>query len=394
MAGAPTTVNWVAEHAASDDAFIFRLDQSQLLFELRPEGLSNRQEISDDLEDSSNTLRSVTVRYDPDSGRFDPRTGVLSYQVRELIYKDHDYFGAITPQPPVDPRDRSASAKARLAHGLALRAAEDLAGARADIEAAISSGQLNRPQLALAYRNRGALSGRQATLMDPGEAQDRLLLATLADYQRWRRLEPHDSRADSIIATVLAALGAYDEAIARYRAIADRDPDHLFWPLIEVELIQRNNGEYDKALATLDEIAKRAGPQEGMAYHYHRGRTLIALTRYEEAIVEFTQGLKGQPDYAYAYFGRACAHSHVGHLQDALDDQVKGRDLVAEDAANDSARVELTQDLARAEAVLNSLRLALGQGASADQDAPCHGYFAPMQAPRPRSPLLTAKELE
>jgi tetratricopeptide (TPR) repeat protein len=389
VAEVSTTGGIVAESGMTRGRVTLRLDDTQLHFELRAANRADMRAAIADLAESHETNRSVTVHYDPDSGVFDPRTFVLTYQVRELLYRDDKFTGVIKPPRPVDPADRRAVAERDLAHGAALRSANDPIGARRDIEAALDSGALPPPLEALAIRNRGGLAGRAALFASPGDTRDRLLLEALADYRRWQVMEPWDARAAAIIATVFMGLGAYDEAATAYHDIADRWPDQTFWALIDMGRAYRLKGDYDKALAALDELVERAGPQAGMAYHYHRGRTLIALGRLDEAVTEFDLGVDGQPDYAYVYTQRACARARLGRLSEALDDQRRGLDLIKEDAAMRPDEAGTQQDLDRATAVLADLGRQVAADPATPTDTACGGYFEGVDIRRARSPLLT-----
>lgn len=391
LAGVPTASGVVAESGTAPREIALRLQGSRLRYLLHPSSSADASGAMADILESKATNRSVVVRYDPDSGVFDQRTLMLTYQVRELLYRGDSFTGVVKPPRRSGLKSRRAVAERDLAHGIALRAAEDLVGARLDIEAALASGALPPKLEAMAVSSHGGLAGHAALLAPPGDERDRLLLAALADYRRWQTMAPEDVRAARVIAAVYSGLGAYDEAAAAFHDIADRWPDDTYWALIDMGRAYRLKGDYAKALAALDELVARSGPQTGTAYHYHRGRTLMALGRLDEAVAEFALGIEGQPDYAYAHTERACALARLGRLAEALDDQRKGLDQIRKDEVLRSDEGGERQDLDRAAAVVADLEHRAAIAPTTPTDAACGGYFDGTDISRARSPMLTSQ---
>ncbi len=130
---------------------------------------------------------------------------------------------------------------------------------------------------------------------------------------------------------------------------------------MQMEAIYLTEGEYDKALGALDDLAKDAGrPPSGMAYHYHRGWVLSALGRYDEAIAEFSAGLKSQPDYSWALTKRACAYGQTGKLAEAVADQEEAVRLLGQDRPVALQEVKLNRD--HASEVLSRFARIAGEG--------------------------------
>src|SRR5215831_13267831 len=109
-----------------------------------------------------------------------------------------------------------------------------------------------------------------------------------------------------------------------------------------------------------------------MAYHYHRGWTLIELGRFAEASDEFSEGLRNQPDYAWAFLKRSCAESLLGRADAALTDQQAALALLVR-SADDSKPSQY--DLRRATQVESELRLAAEHKRTIDAKALCGGYW-------------------
>lgn len=154
---------------------------------------------------------------------------------------------------------------------------------------------------------------------------DSLMIAAVADFVAV--LSPTEPDTMLSPALSLESLGAYAEALTLYDSLPN---DGDYWSLeraVRRSAIFRKIGEPDRALAELDTLDREHGPYSGMKYHYHRGWTLSDLGRFEEAIVQFNTGIEQQPDYAFAYARRACAHASIGRIENALDDARRALDL-------------------------------------------------------------------
>ena len=76
--------------------------------------------------------------------------------------------------------------------------------------------------------------------------------------------------------------------------------------------------DYPSALGYFDETI-RLQPAFAAGYNA-RGRVLLEMKRYTEAISDFTTAIQIEPDNHYAYLGRAIAQSRQGDDQKALAD--------------------------------------------------------------------------
>ena len=389
---APTQIGIVAEGGVADDRVWLQFDQSDLRFAMETAGLSDQNAVAAAVSDSQETGRSLVVTYDAESGRFDPRTSTLTFQIRELSYKDHDFFGAVSAPPKLDRPNARARAEAALARAIALRASHDPDGARQALAEALALRSLTTPLQALAYKTRAGVAGGQALEFDAGPERDRLLVDELADVAAWRKVAPDDPRPVLVTGAVLAALGEYDESLKLYRQVLRRWPERTYWTLITIGAVHRTLGQYDQALAALDEIAARGAVPDGMAYHYHRGRTLMALNRFDDAIAEFTAGIAKQPDYPHAFLQRACAYAETGRLPAAVTDQMQGQEILLQDVDVTPRTRGAEQDRRRAADVLAELRSQMERDPTQRLQHLCIGYNDEDEARRARSPLLPPSE--
>jgi tetratricopeptide (TPR) repeat protein len=93
----------------------------------------------------------------------------------------------------------------------------------------------------------------------------------IAAYQRAEDLEPGDLRTIDALAEALFNDEQYDEALKQYRQLAAADPENPE-ALVHISEIQRHQGKYEDALATIQKALKidstslEAGYNEGLLY--------------------------------------------------------------------------------------------------------------------------------
>ena len=347
---------------------------------------------------SRKTGQTLTVRVDADQGAFPKGGAGPVFVVREIVYRGKVIQGSspsrlAVPTELTDPSLNPALARA-LAKGALLSATHDQDGAIRALSVALSDSSLKPSYRGMALIIRGgALAARaEETRSGPSPAADRDLISALADFDAAAALNRPSVESRS---NVLKYLGAYDEALAGYETAARQNPDQDFWPLIGAAATYRTRGDYDVALATLDQLAKRHPALKGMAYYYNLGSTLVEARRFDEAVGALTKGIVLQRDYSYAYFMRACALSQLGRLEEAEKDIEMGRRfLVSLSTARGEPPVGEQppgQDKERwSEQVTAQLQAAVAAGNQAPSDAACHIPGSGWLVRRERSALLPA----
>ena len=341
------------------------------------------------LDDSDKTHRGVVVHFYADNGRFEPGDPMPSFTARDVEYDGKVLKGqAQAPRP-----DAKSAAPARdkavadLAKGIALMGEYNFTDARPALNRAVTSGALEPRMQALALSRRGELNNGDAFYNHPaGAERDALLRASLVDAMAWHALVPQSGDALAAVANAKASLGAYDEALATFQGMLDTWPRAKYTTYMQIEGIYLTQGEYDKALGVLDDLVKSAGPQSGMAYHYHRGWVLSEMGRYDDAISEFSAGLKSQPDYSWALVKRACAYGRTGKLAEAVADQDAAVKLLDQDPNEPLQESKLNHQHARE--VLSGLRELQAKDPHAKTDVACTGYLSGQSTKRARSELL------
>jgi tetratricopeptide (TPR) repeat protein len=103
---------------------------------------------------------------------------------------------------------------------------------------------------------------------------------TIAAYQRANDLEPGDPRTLDALAHALLSDNQLDEALKRFRELAEADPENA-GALVRIGEIQRRQGKYEDALTTIRKARKMdSGSLEA---GYNEGLLLDVLGRYDES---------------------------------------------------------------------------------------------------------------
>jgi len=339
------------------------------------------------LDASSNTARSLHVTFDLASAAFDIGLDKPTYVVRAIEYDGRTVAGMVGPRRSSLAPSR---AEAALARGIAYANGGDHAYALPELDAALDGDRLAARLRPLAYETRGKarVEGMVAAGGGVSRANDRALIAALADYRAWAALEPGESDPKFKIAGTLADLGAYDQAIAVYDTIPTDDPDDAYWVALMKGATYRTARDFDRALAALDALAAQGEAPVGMAYHYHRGWTLYELGRDEESIAELTAGIADQPDYFGAFIQRACAYARLGRHQLAIDDRRQANaEIAGMWKGDDSPPAWAKREIATGDRLIAALEAAIASGRKKPVAAPCvsEHYF---ESKRRRSRLL------
>lgn len=382
-----TSIGIVVDGRIDNSEIWFELARIDQRFVLDTAKVPDAEAFFEVLQDSADTGRSVIVAFDPGSGYFDAGAAIPRYVVRSIEYDGKTIQGMKGARRM---HRAVAATEAALAHGVALYMGNRYDQAVPELDRALSDERLRPPLKALAFKTRGyALSENiWATRMDLTEDDDRRLIRALGDFRAWATIEPDSMDAQSSIASTLRDLGAYDEALGIFRENQRRWPEQGIRGATRVGATYRILGDYEKALAVLDDLVTREGPQEGMMFHYHRGWTLNLLGRYEEAIGAFTEGLNTQPDYSYAFVRRACSYAMLGRLEEALADHRRA-DAEHEIVWRDSPPTPATlHDRRWSEGVAAALEAAIASGSKDPLPAPCEGAWHYGETKRDRSRLL------
>ena len=354
----------------------------RMRFRLAVKSQKERDELLAIIEETAVAGRSIRVRYDGSEGRFVPLIELIDYPACAFIFGDRVF----EPEEPCQstPVAGRPVGETAIALSLAHLDAGNYAIAR-NLAERIPDSEFGRLKL---YARARAAEGLAVSEAPGSAAADRFLVAALSDYRSLAALDPEDQDIQFDIAGLLEQLGAYAEARAHYELLLSRFPDAEFQIRIRFGALRRQMGDYGGALDELDRLVASLGAQDGMKYFYHRGWTLLLLNRFEESVAALDQGLQHQPDYAFAFEMRACAHAGLGRLDKAEADLEEAKRLLAEtpDVATSTYFQEQLRHLTKA---LARLRQGIADGGKPIPDL-CKESNGQWETPRPRSPLLPA----
>ncbi len=346
----------------------FSLNTTVIRFLTR--GTLENVDVLETLRFSARTGATLGVEIDPSQGDVDEKSLRATFPALHIITRGENLNIARGPDPGVP------TPRGMLAEGVALAEAHRDSAALPFIEQAIADPTLSPRLKSLAYRLRGQLRFRSATGFPgkPTPEGDRARVAGLDDLDRAASLAPDDAETALVRSEFLASLGANEEALAGLRPSPDPERDFTRITLAARLLMQM--GRFSEALSAVDDVRRLYPTALGMAYHYNRGQALLGLGRYQDAIGDFTEGLKTQPGYSSAYFERACAQAKLGRLEDARKD--------VENAANAMGPSFKARPQAERAAWLDQTmtKLVADVRKDAGGPGPC------LDEPRARSPLL------
>ncbi len=130
-------------------------------------------------------------------------------------------------------------------------------------------------------------------------------------------LRPDDAETWFAHANALNQSGATPEAIARYRALLARWPDHA-GARINLSNALREAGHAEPALTEAEAAVAGAAGATLAAAETTRGAALLALKRTEEAISAYRAAIAAEPNHGAAYAGLAASLLHGKRPAEAL----------------------------------------------------------------------------
>ena len=364
----------------------FSLSWNELRFETHTVSIPDAKLFWGAILDSNKSGNSLTVHFDPNAGRIDPKTQEVIFAPIDIVYEGKIIRGGDNEAGGI-----RAPGEAEFLRGIGLSYSTQHEAAENSLAAAGGDHRLPTKLRGLALSAKTQIESDDALSRFPaGPDRDRLLLAAYADAKLWARLETDDPQAGYSVAFALQYLGADGEALVAFAAIKRKWPSEDFWTTIRTAAIYRNQGKFDWALSALDDLKVRTSWQDGMPFRYHRGWTLIRMGRLHDAVDELTQGLKYQPDYAPALNRRACALAESGNLTDALTDQIRFVELMGEEEKSAGETPRGARGFALAKSELASLQGLIAVNPLAKSGAPCAEGFEELDTHRARSSLLPA----
>lgn len=165
-----------------------------------------------------------------------------------------------------------------------------------------------------------ALGAAYQQMKDPKNA--------IAAYRRAATMDPDDLRTEDALAQALLTNNQLDEALQEFKKLAASDPEEPA-PLVHISEIQRRQGKYDDALATirkartLDSSNLEAGYDEAMLYDI--------LGRFDESVKVYQQmvDLKTHANGAYTADEKQQRGFFLQKLGSVYEEQNRTSDAVA-----------------------------------------------------------------
>lgn len=330
---------------------------------------------------------SLTIVYDAAAGRMDAESGKLFYPICSVRFDEKVFTSRHRcADRPVDLK--AADPELLLAIGHALAEVDDWQNARDVLSKVLASSRSTPAMRRIALASRGAaLEFAADEVAWTSDESDRRLIASVADFRSVAALDPADPQPLRAVARLLGLLGDIDGAMTIYRDSLKQWPDDDGSVSISMAAIARSAGDYKLSLDLLDAAVAKDPDGQRMRYYYHRGWTLIGLDRFDEAIAAFSEGIKTQPDYSWAYIKRGCAHARVGQNIRALDDIDRGIALVASYPTMVETAAAIADRRRRSE-IRALLQQAVTSGITTPIPQACGGFPGPGESLRSKSRLL------
>jgi len=109
----------------------------------------------------------------------------------------------------------------------------------------------------------------------------------IAAYQRANDMEPGDAHTIDSLAAALLADEQLDQALKQYKELAQADPENSAEALVHIGEIERRQGKYEDALATIRKARKQ--DSTSLEAGYNEGLLLDVLGRFDEAAHVYEQ---------------------------------------------------------------------------------------------------------
>jgi len=387
------TVGVVGSGSAKDGTVWFATWDDDVHFVVSKTGDAEAQRLFDILKRSNTSSRSLVVTYDPFAARLANDGSTIDLPICSVQLDEQTFV----PTPPCARRPDGADALAdstirSIALGWAEAREGDNDAAINELSAALASKTLEKPLEAIAVRAR-ALAEEQAGYSDSaaGRDGDGSWLAALTDHQRLAELRPNDAEVRISEGLDYERLGDYDAAERIYRTAIDKWPDEKFPLKVRLASLARTRGEYQRSLDLLNSLPEEFPDDIAMKFYYHRGWTLTKLGRFDEAIYDFTEGLKTQPDYPSAYLRRGCAYAALGRLGFAVGDLENAVGFMEDLPYAPNSR-NMVLNLQLAKQLISRLKTAVAAGKNVAMPDVCDSLWRTVDdQPRKRSRLLNSK---
>jgi tetratricopeptide (TPR) repeat protein len=348
-------------------------------------------ELFDVLHAAREAGANITLRSHLEGAHFDQRTGMPVFWVESVAFRGKEY-GPFAPRVPWSWRVMR-DEQVALLRGIVLHGDEQYNAALTEFNRSLATEVLSPGQRGMALGARGDVYEFKAYVENAGPGRDFFFARAAEDYAAAAELLAGDYRMLLARGNMLVKLGAYDEALTAYDQSARRYTGGYYQIGIPVSTLLRRMGRYPEALIEMDLIADRDKDELGMMYYYHRGWSLLLLERHADAIESFTAGLKTQPDWPWAYVGRACASHALNDVGQAIEDLRHTGELFTRLRKNEPASNPATDAALHAELLNNvsALERQLSGRTAAANVTICQRFEPNFEEPlRTRSKLLDA----
>ncbi len=97
-------------------------------------------------------------------------------------------------------------------------------------------------------------------------------------------------------------------------------PEVNCWGYVSKAIELRKQKDFQGSLRQIELHGLCDKSEVRMSYYYHLGWTYYEMNEYSKAVDAFTEGLKTEPQYVYAYWRRGLAYEKLGEFAKAEAD--------------------------------------------------------------------------